>query len=156
MEGRRRGWSEYRNLTFDRSLRTRDAAVRVVGVGHKALDKALAQAAGRPASVASVHDDVLRAPISVFRIRDRITSQSTGVRAIIVGVDHRQEGEPKLLLDWEVLIRLNELPVRKVAMAKPSEPARRSRGGAETGGHRRTIRSGRNATNRAPVSTPRH
>ena len=45
------------------------------------------------------------------------------MRAIIVGVDHRQEGEPKLLLDWELLIRLNELPVRKVAMAKPSEPA---------------------------------
>jgi hypothetical protein len=59
----------------------------------------------------------------VFRIRDRITSQSTGVRAIIVGVDYRREGEPNLLLDWEVLIRLNELPVRKVAMAKPSEPA---------------------------------
>ena len=116
--------AEYRNLSFDRSLRSRDAATRVVGVGHKALDKALAQAVGRPASVATVAEDVLRVPIYVFRIRDRITTQSTGVRAIVVGVEGDVAGELKLLLDWQVLLRLNEVPVRKVAMGRPSESAR--------------------------------
>jgi ERCC4-related helicase len=113
---------EYRNLSFDRTLRTRDAAVRVVGVGHKALDKALEQASGRAASVASISVDDLSRAISAFRIRDRITGQSTGVRAVIVGVEHRDDGTMTLLRDWELLIRLNRLPARRIAMTKPSTP----------------------------------
>jgi hypothetical protein len=113
---------EYRNLSFDRTLRTRDAAVRVVGVGHKALDKALEQAASRSASVASISEADLSRAISVFRIRDRITGQSTGVRAVIVGVEHGEDGTLTLTRDWELLIRLNRLPARRVAMAKPSTP----------------------------------
>jgi ERCC4-related helicase len=113
---------EYRNLSFDRTLRTRDAAVRVVGVGHKALDKALEQAASRAASVASVSEADLPKAISAFRIRDRITGQSTGVRAVIVGVEHGEDGALSLMRDWELLVRLNRLPSRRVVMAKPSTP----------------------------------
>ncbi len=113
---------EYRGLSFDRTLRARDAATRVVGVGHKALDRALAQAANRTASLATVPKDALSGTLSVFRIRDRVTGQETGVKSVVVGVEAVADSV-KLLLDWELLARLNQQPVRKVVMGRQSSPA---------------------------------
>jgi len=92
----------YEGLLFSRNLRGNDAALRVVGVGHKVFDQAILQAINYESFFSAVTG--IEEAIAVFKIYDRITSQDGNVRQIIVGV----LGEKKeLLLDWQLLDLLN-------------------------------------------------
>lgn len=108
-------WSEpgtrpgYDRLIFSRDDRSKDAAQRVLGVGHKAIDQAILQAKTSEANVATLPDGVLKSPLLVFRISDRLTTEGGTVRSVIVGVDWRSPTDHDILRDWEVLRRLNEI-----------------------------------------------
>jgi hypothetical protein len=102
---------EYARLTFDREQRGKDAATRVVGVGHPAIDQAVAQASRLPACAATTPRTALPRPLFVFRVTDRVTGGGGAVRAAILGFECDPSGDEAgvLLPDWQLLERLNRL-----------------------------------------------
>jgi ERCC4-related helicase len=114
--------STYEGLVFDRNVRGKDAVQRVVGVGHKAVDQALRQALEVSDGVASVSDAVLKRPVVVARVFDRVTGAEGPVRAIVVGAERCEAGEWKVLRDWEVLRLLNEVVAKVAGSRKLSAP----------------------------------
>jgi hypothetical protein len=79
----------YDKLSFDRHDRGRDAAQRVLGVGHPAFDQALRQATALTARVTTLPRATLGRPLAVFRVIDRITGENGQISALVVGVDCR-------------------------------------------------------------------
>lgn len=104
----------YEKLVFDRQVTGREAAERVVGVGHQVFDQALKQAIDFPARVAAVPN--LEAPLAVFSIYDKVTDRGGQVRSLLIGVEGQQD-QLRILKDWEILDRLNPL-----VRASPKEP----------------------------------
>ena len=94
----------YENLVFSRELKGRDAALRVVGVGHKVFDQALLQASGYDACL--THSHGLKEPLMVFKIFDRVTSQEGNVRQVIVGI---KSDSNEILQDWQLIDLLNQM-----------------------------------------------
>jgi hypothetical protein len=101
--------SAYEGLVFDRGVRGKDAIQRVVGVGHKAFDWALRQAQDESAWVASASGTVLRRPIVVARVFDRVTGIPGAVRSVVVAAERSETGEWTALRDWETVRTLNEV-----------------------------------------------
>jgi superfamily II DNA or RNA helicase len=99
----------YERMIFDRNDRSADATQRILGVGHKLIDSATEQARKCPAAVTLLDRDVLNDALIVFRVTDRVTVDSGTVRAAIFAVSHGKDNGDKILRDWELLKRLNEL-----------------------------------------------
>jgi superfamily II DNA or RNA helicase len=114
--------SSYADMIFDRDDRSRDAAQRVLGVGHKVIDLALEQALAGEEAVTTLPLGILEHPLLLFRVTDQVTGQGGTVRSVIVGV----EGAPptRILRDWEVIERLNAISERlgRQRWAKDSLP----------------------------------
>jgi hypothetical protein len=103
--------ASYENLIFERNDRSKDAAARVLGIGHKLVNIAMNQAKNNISCVATVPLKALPAPLFLFKISDRITAQKSFIRSYTVGIfPSSVETIPQYLLkDWEVLRCLNEL-----------------------------------------------
>jgi hypothetical protein len=99
----------YERMTFDRRAAGRDAQ-RVLGVGHKVIDLAVAQARAFQGRLGFLPTALLPVPLFVFRLSDRATGMSDTLRACVVAIDDRPEG-PVLLRDWELLRQLNGLNI---------------------------------------------
>jgi superfamily II DNA or RNA helicase len=101
----------YENMIFDRKLKSRDAAKRILGIGHRMIDQPLQQALLFQSSVTTISEDVLKYPLITFEIRDRITTESGSVKKVIAAVEINLEknGLHKTLKDWELLVRLNDI-----------------------------------------------
>jgi SNF2 family DNA or RNA helicase len=101
----------YQDMVFQREVRGRDAARRVLGVGHKVMNAALRQALDNTATVATLPADTLNQPLVVYRIRDRLTGEQRSVRTVILAVEIAAEvtGADAVLKDWELLEKLNGL-----------------------------------------------
>lgn len=100
---------KYEGLSFDRSLKGPSATARVLGVGHRLFDLAVADAAAAPVTAAAVAG--LEAPLLIVSIEDEVTGTGASVQRIILGIS-ADAGGPSILRDWELLIRLNALPLR--------------------------------------------
>ena len=112
-------------MVFDRELRSKNAQRRILGVGHRVVDKALVQATSSTACVATVPEKLLKEPILVFQIWDRVTTSGGHVRKAIVGISvESDKASPYTVLkDWELLQKLNELSEGKgIRAAKQSVP----------------------------------
>jgi len=94
----------YEGLVFSRELKGKDAALRVVGVGHKVFDQALLQASNFDACLTQIAG--LEEPLTVFKIFDRVTSQEGNVRQVIIGV---RLDKNEILHDWELVDLLNQI-----------------------------------------------
>lgn len=116
-------YKEYEGLHFVRKRGGGKAWESLLGVGHQLFDTALADAVERSAALASLPEEFLRAPLVMFRIRDRVSSESRR-RDTIVGTERGSDGAWRLLFDWEVLARLNELPADHSAFRKVSPKVR--------------------------------
>lgn len=100
--------SEYEGLHFDRRDRSPEASRHVVGAGHRVFDRAIAQAREYGASAVSIPSSLLLRPIIGLRVVDRVTTDASPVRSVVVGVEIAEAGQPgRLLADWELLQRLN-------------------------------------------------
>ncbi len=117
-EGIRRN---YEDVVFDRSVSGKDAAQRVLGVGHKAVDEAIAQARSSEKHIAAVSESALENPMLVYRIYDRVTGAGTAIRVVTVGVVLcKNTGKlGAFYKDWELLVCLNSLGSLKVAKSPP-------------------------------------
>lgn len=114
-------YAEYRGMRFDRRDRAPDAARRLLGVGHKVVNQALQQARSRSVTVASLPSTDLKMPLIVFYVRDRVTASETRSSTIVTAVElDGSPAEPTMLFDWQLIKRLNDLPLRKTVMREPS------------------------------------
>ena len=114
----------YGGMVFDRHHRGPNAAQHVLGIGHRAVMHALQQAQGFTDSVTTLPQSVLKQPIFVFRIRDRLTGIGGAVQTVVVGVEvNPLDTQPgRVLQDWELLLRLNELSgISGVRRAGPAD-----------------------------------
>ena len=99
--------ASYSGLVFDREASRHETPGAVLGVGHKLINQALQQAKDFDVSVASLSAKILSYPIIVYRIQDRLTSQEGAIQSMTVGVEYGEN--TRLLKDWELLQRLNQL-----------------------------------------------
>ena len=99
--------SHYSGLIFDRTERSADAGARILGVGHVLIEQALRQALGEDASVGTLPSDILPHPMFFFRVTDQVTGRGAAVRAVLCAVSGEQP--ERVLRDWELLLRLNDL-----------------------------------------------
>lgn len=101
----------YTAQRFERPITPGGRLEGVLGAGHPLLEAALAQALDLPATVATFkRADSLGAPLVVLRAFDRVTTTTSSVRAVILGVSVRESG-PVLLRDWQLLQHLNVLTI---------------------------------------------
>ncbi len=115
--------TRYERMIFDRHNRSKDVAQRLLGVGHRLVTQALQQAKTNSVCVASLPADVLKKPLFVFRINDRVTGVGGAVRSVVaaIEIDLKDGQASDLLRDWELLERLNFLTEsRGVKSAKTS------------------------------------
>jgi superfamily II DNA or RNA helicase len=114
--------SSYEGLVFDRSIRGKDAVMRIVGVGHKVVEQALTQALNESACAISVSSAALRNPLVIARVLDRVTGRDVPVRSIIIAAERSDKtGAWLVLRDWETVRRLNEVveiagPLRRACL----------------------------------------
>ena len=99
----------YENLVFDRGLKGRDAAQRVLGVGHRVFDAALRETDTYDAQVAIASG--LEQPLYLFEVWDRITGTGSQLIRVLVGISVRDDASMLLLRDWEVIKLINNLKV---------------------------------------------
>jgi len=113
----------YANMVFDRSLRSKDAARRILGVGHKVIEQALNQAQSYDACVSALPKDILKSPIIAFEIVDRITTEGRTVRKALAGIEIESlNGKSnKLLKDWELIMKLNAISEKRGVKKAESE-----------------------------------
>jgi superfamily II DNA or RNA helicase len=98
----------YSGLVFDRALAAGgEGATRVVGVGHRLFDRALAEAERFPVVIARCRR--LDAPLLLVAIEDEVTGTGNSVGRIVVAARIEEEGGVKILRDWEVLLLLNRI-----------------------------------------------
>lgn len=110
--------TRYERMSFDRETGTQDAN-RLLGVGHRVIDAALVQARNRDVLNTSLPRANLAGPLVVVRLSDRITEGATRA-AVIIGAQQSESGAFRILSDWELLKRLNEVSWRKKLMREPS------------------------------------
>lgn len=102
----------YQNMVFDRTETAGNAGERVLGVGHKLLGQALAQAQNLTSYNALMPADLLPNPLLVYRLSNRLTSDETPVRTAIAAVEMREGGY--VLWREEALLKMfNDLVVDK-------------------------------------------
>ena len=114
----------YQEMVFRREVRGRDAARRVLGVGHKVMNAALRQARESSATVATLPVETLTRPLVVYRIRDKVTGEQRTVRSVILAVEIAEgtTGADIVLKDWELLERLNGIVGARGFRRKNSAP----------------------------------
>jgi hypothetical protein len=114
----------YQEMVFRREVQGRDAARRVLGVGHRVMNAALRQARESNATVATIPVEALNRPLVVCRVRDKITGEQRTVRSVILAAEIAEgaAGADMVLKDWELLEKLNGLAGARGFRAKSSVP----------------------------------
>jgi hypothetical protein len=114
----------YQGMVFQREIRGPDAARRVLGVGHKVMSQALRHARESSAAVAALPIEMLKRPLVVCRVRDRVTGDQRAVRSVTLAVeiDEGEQGADAVLRDWELLQKLNDLLGGRGLRAPTSAP----------------------------------
>ncbi|MFK7602060.1 DEAD/DEAH box helicase [Deinococcus sp. SM5_A1] len=94
---------EYQSMTFNRSLQGKDAGGRILGVGHKLIDRALEQATALNGQACVLPH--LKHPLLVYEVTDELTDQERLARRVVFGVELGHV--VRILKDWELLAALN-------------------------------------------------
>jgi len=108
--------NRYEGLVFSRELKGKDAAIRVVGIGHKVFDQAIRQAVNLDSSLTTLPG--IEQPIAVLAIYDRITSREGHVQQIIVGLTAETR---ELIKDWQLIDLLNDALKKKKVESEQAE-----------------------------------
>lgn len=95
----------YDELVFDRSLPADQAMIKLLGVGHPLIDRAITTCREQEAFLARV--EVLDRPMVIAMAEDEITGTGATVHRIILGIELKADGSLASLRDWEALQILN-------------------------------------------------
>jgi superfamily II DNA or RNA helicase len=109
----------YSDMIFDRKDRSENSDKRLLGIGHRLIDQAIAQAMDRSACIAGISDKILQYPIIIFRVIDRVTDPAKP--DVIVGIRIQDTDKGDMLKDWELLKYLNTLPLRNRDLQEKSQ-----------------------------------
>jgi len=113
--------SKYTDVVLQRDADKSIPSERVLGIGHVLIDEAIRQARLFKGSVCGITDKVLKNPIIVYRIVDKVTSNTSNVRSTVVGTIIDTENEkPILLRDWELVLALNRILSRRTLARDPA------------------------------------
>ncbi len=108
----------YDGLVFDRSLPSDQTLLKLLGVGHPLMDRALAESQAREVFFARLKG--LSAPLLICLAEDEITGTGATVHRVVLGIDGAPEGGLACLRDWELLSRLNGLQPSSETAPGPS------------------------------------
>lgn len=108
----------YDGLLFERSLPANEAMLRMLGVGHPLLDRALKEVHECGAFFARLEG--LARPTLIAVAEDEVTGTDATVHQIILGIEGLAESDVSMLRDWELLSRLNELRLPKEQAPSPT------------------------------------
>jgi hypothetical protein len=97
----------YDGLVFDRSASLDQAMVRLLGVGHPLMDRALAECCAQEVFLSRAEG--LKSSLLIALAEDEVTGTDATVHRVIVGIERAPGGAFPILRDWEVLHILNEL-----------------------------------------------
>ncbi len=100
---------KYSNIVFSRKLAK---GQQNLGVGHVLFDKALTEAHAIKAQVCLTSS---KDSIFIFSVQDHFTGKNAS-RRILGCVISGKEETPTVLLDWELLQRLNNFPLKNVTL----------------------------------------
>jgi len=107
---------------FDRARERTIRGPTLVGAGHRLMEAALDEAEERTEQASTVAG--LSVPLAVFVCSDDVSAPSAAIRRMVFGVD-LIAGAPKVLQDWELVLRLNTLldkPDRAGLRESPANP----------------------------------
>ncbi|SDE48341.1 DEAD/DEAH box helicase [Ruegeria marina] len=99
----------YDGLVFDRSLPADQAMIKLLGVGHPLIDRAII--ACREQEVFLSRSEGLASPIVIAMAEDEITGTGATVHRIILSIQKNQDGTFAVMRDWETLLSLNDAQV---------------------------------------------
>jgi ERCC4-related helicase len=120
----------YDRMVFDRELRDRDANQRILGVGHKLIEKALEQAKNLEHYKARIPARLDVGTTVIFRVQNRVTTDETPVRNTLVGLC--RSGADWDFLDAEGVFRLLSNILKRLEKSSPDDTRPRARDVAET------------------------
>lgn len=108
----------YDALTFDRFMRSDHSLVKLIGVGHPLLDRAISHSMDQQVFLSRVRG--ISTPLLVAQVEDEITGTGATVHRIVVGIEGVGNGT-EALRDWELLLRLNSIePSENVTLSPTS------------------------------------
>ncbi|MGL3210966.1 DEAD/DEAH box helicase [Bradyrhizobium sp. BR 1433] len=110
--------ARYDGLVFERALSSDQAMVKLLGVGHPLMDRALAESSERETLFARVKG--LSRPLLIALAEDEITGTGATVHRVIFSIDGSAETGVSFLRDWELLSRLNEFQPASDVTSRPS------------------------------------
>ena len=99
--------SHYEGLVFERDFQAPDANRRIIGVGSPLLEQALEQARCLEDSVAILPKSLIKYPIVLLTVTDRVTDRSGSIRAVLLAVEFAEIMQLKQ--DYEIIKWLNTL-----------------------------------------------
>lgn len=115
--------SKYAKVVLQRDADKSIPSDRVMGIGHVVIDEAIRQARQLNGSVCGISSKALKHPIVIYRIVDKVTSNTSNVRSAVVGVAFETEpNPPKLLRDWELVLELNQILAKRTLKSDPAIP----------------------------------
>ncbi|MCW2283151.1 superfamily II DNA or RNA helicase [Rhodoblastus acidophilus] len=108
----------YDGLVLERALPSDQAMVKLLGIGHPLMDRALAESSEREALFARVKG--LAGPLLIALSEDEITGTGATVHRVVLGLGGSPESGVFCLRDWELLSNLNELQTSSEAASGAS------------------------------------
>jgi len=111
----------YQDMLFDRNKITETSTEYLLGIGHRLVDHAIAQACNLTSCITIVPKEVLDGTLCVFRIYDRVTSSSKIHSPVICGIQNNNAGTLDVLNDWQLLKKLNDISSARLSRDEPTE-----------------------------------
>lgn len=100
---------EYKDVEFLRTTTVEKTSRTTAGVGHVLVDEALKQARAQSVSVTALPSNLWPDRVFVFRITDKVTTTGSTVRSVIVGIAMSEQGEHRVVQDWQIIQLLNKV-----------------------------------------------
>ena len=111
----------YKGLHFERRVKDKRERKNILGVGNVLVTMALEAARTSKATLTMLPKGTLEGSIHVFRVTDQLVGSESSSRFEAVGVQMK-EGEPILLLDWELIHHLNRSVERSLTRMDEVDP----------------------------------
>lgn len=97
----------YDALTFDRFMRSDQSLLRLLGVGHPLLDRAITESTDQQVFLTRARG--ISAPMIIAQVEDEITGTGATIHRIVIGIEGTGNATSSVQRDWELLLRLNSL-----------------------------------------------
>ncbi|MDR7225231.1 SNF2-related protein [Aminobacter aminovorans] len=97
----------YDALTFDRFMRSDQSLLRLLGVGHPLLDRAITESTDQQVFLTRARG--ISGPLVIAQVEDEITGTGATVHRIVIGIEGAGNAASSVQRDWELLLRLNSL-----------------------------------------------